>query len=413
MPVLASSAMPPVARPPSVDPLVALADRCVQCGLCLPACPTYGHDRLEIESPRGRIALMRAWALDTIEPTATGDAHLDHCLACRSCEAVCPAGVKYGELLVNARGRQRERRGAGLRQWMIEWMSARPILLAEILAVYRWGYRWLPARLRPLPRPPRPISGPPALARQTTDNERVALFVGCVAAPYEPAARSAVARLCEALDVEVVEPEGQTCCGSLHAHAGNNAEAQRLATRNRQALAHAGTVLTLASGCHESVAHALAGETLTVDAIAFIEARGAPLRWRECHERIALHLPCTQRHVVKSVDALRRLLARVPGLEVIELDAGFGCCGAAGTQMLTDAARADDYRRPLLAQFDAAGATRLLSANIGCRLHFANVTERVVQHPLEFLAALLDDAPVPVPTALLSARAPAAVKSNP
>ncbi|NUO77237.1 MAG: 4Fe-4S dicluster domain-containing protein, partial [Lysobacter sp.] len=87
------------ARPPSADPLVALADRCVQCGLCLPACPTYGHDRLEAESPRGRIAVARAWALGTIEPSAVADTHLDHCLGCRSCEAVCPAGVQYGELL--------------------------------------------------------------------------------------------------------------------------------------------------------------------------------------------------------------------------------------------------------------------------------------------------------------------------
>ncbi|MHB8911673.1 MAG: (Fe-S)-binding protein [Lysobacter sp.] len=388
--------MPPIVRPPTVDPLVALADRCVQCGLCLPACPTYGHDRVEAESPRGRIALMRAWAIDAIEPTPAGDAHLDHCLACHSCEAVCPAGVKYGELLVGARGRQRERRGAGLRQRLIERLSARPRLLASVLSVYRYGYRWLPARLRSLPRPPRPVRSPPPLVKPATDRDHVALFVGCVAAPYEAALRTAVARLCAPLSVEIVEPAGQTCCGSLHAHAGNTAEAQRLAARNRRALAHAGTVLTLASGCHESLAAALAGDARTIDAIAFIAARGDTLRWRECRERIALHLPCTQRNVLKSVDALRRLLARVPGLVVVELDAGFGCCGAAGTQMLTDPARADDYRRPLLAQFDAAGATRLLSANIGCRLHFANATPRPVQHPLEFLAGLLDDAPAPV-----------------
>jgi len=92
---------------PAVDPLVALADRCVQCGLCLPACPTYGSDRIEAESPRSRIALVRAWALETIPPTAIGDTHLDHCLACRNCETVCPAGVQYGQLLITARNRQR------------------------------------------------------------------------------------------------------------------------------------------------------------------------------------------------------------------------------------------------------------------------------------------------------------------
>ena len=401
--------MPPVARPSAADPLVVLADRCVQCGLCLPVCPTYGHDRLEAESPRGRIALARAWALHTIEPTPIGDAHLDHCLACRNCEAVCPAGVEYGQLLVTARGRQRERRGSSLRQRVIEWVSARPAWMAWALAAYRWGYRWLPAGLRPLPRPPRRVNRAPGHAKKPLANGRVALFVGCVAAPYETALRAAVARLCGVLGVEVIEPAGQTCCGSLHAHAGNTGQAQRLAACNRQALADAGTVLTLASGCHESIADALAGDAQTLDAIAFIEARGDCLRWPDCRERIALHLPCTQRNVVQSVVALRRLLARVPGLDVIELDAGFGCCGAAGTQMLTDPLRADDYRRPLLAQFEAAGATRLLSANIGCRLHFANGTDRVVQHPLEFLAGLLDDPPAPVPAAPLPAAHASAV----
>ena len=114
----------------------------------------------------------------------------------------------------------------------------------------------------------------------------------------------------------------------------------------------------------------------------------------------------------RALTPLDRLLARVPGLDVIELVAGFGCCGAAGTRMLTDPTGANDYRRPLLAQFEAAGATRLLSANIGCRLHFANGTDRVVQHPLEFLAGLLDDPPAPVPATPLPAAHAFAVTSR-
>src|SRR5262245_51779134 len=114
-------------------PLVALADRCVQCGLCLPACPTYGLDHLETESPRGRIALARAWELDTVAPTAAGDAHLDHCLGCRRCEAVCPAGVQYGALLVAARAGQRRRRPPRLRQRALEALLSRPRLLTMLL----------------------------------------------------------------------------------------------------------------------------------------------------------------------------------------------------------------------------------------------------------------------------------------
>ena len=395
--------MPPAARPPSVESLVALADRCVQCGLCLPVCPTYGRDRLEAESPRGRIALMRAWALEAIEPSAIGDAHLDHCLGCRSCEAVCPAGVQYDELLVLGRSRQRERRHPHLRQRLIEVVAARPRLLTHLFAIYRRIHGWLPRALRPLPRPPVPGTPTPRSSPSATPLESAALFVGCVANAYEVSTRDALGRLCTALQVDLMVPSAQTCCGSLHAHAGNRSQAERLAARNRDAFAGAPVVLTLASGCHDSVARSLRDAT-TQDALGFLDARADRLRFRASHERIALHLPCTQRNAVGSVPALRRLLSRVPGLEVVELTAGFGCCGAAGTQMLTDPGRADDYRRPLLAQLEATGATRLLSANIGCRLHLGNGTALPVLHPVDFLAQMLDTAPAPLDH-------PAAVKS--
>jgi glycolate oxidase iron-sulfur subunit len=382
------------AGPLSVDPLVALADRCVQCGLCLPACPTYRLDRLEPESPRGRIALARGWALDLVAPDPAGEIHLDQCLGCRSCEAVCPAGVEYGALLVAARARQRARRAPGLRQRMLEVLAARPRWLAAALAVYRALHPVLPARWRPLPRPPaaawrRRPAITPAPSAHRGDVAAVTLFRGCVAGPYEAGLRVATARLCAAAGVDLVEPAAQGCCGALHAHAGDVATATRLAARNAQAFAGARHVLTLASGCHEAVAGAMPAGTEAQDAIAFLAARADELPLRECRERVALHLPCTQRNVVRSVAATRTLLARVPGLEVVELDAGFGCCGAAGTQMATDPLRAAQFRAPLLAQLAASGATRLLSANIGCRLHFANSAAVPVQHPLEFLAALL------------------------
>ena len=195
-----------------------------------------------------------------------------------------------------------------------------------------------------------------------------------------------MARLCASAGVILAEPAPQACCGALHAHAGASAAAQALAARNRRAFAGAGTVLTLASGCHEALAGSLAGVADTMDALEFLAARADGLAFRACGERVALHLPCTQRNVVRSVAATRHLLARIPGLDLVALDAGFGCCGAAGTQMATDPARAAVFRQPLLDQLLACGATRLLSANIGCRLHLANGATVPVQHPLEFLA---------------------------
>lgn len=371
------------AAPPAPGRLLALTDQCVQCGLCLPACPTYRFDPIETESPRGRIALVRAWELATVPATSIGDTHLDHCLGCRRCEVVCPAGVQYGPLLVAARSRQRDRRVPDWKQRSAEWLSARPRLLERLLGLYRGLFPLLPAAWRPLPRPPATVTLP------LSQPAGVGLFLGCVARPYETALQTAVLRLGSALGIAIALPGRQTCCGSLHAHAGNTAMTATLAKANHAAFANATTVLTLASGCHESVAQALP-TTTTQDALDFFARHSEALGFRASRERVALHLPCTQRNVVKSDDATRALLARVPGLEIIELDAGFGCCGAAGTQMVTEPARAAAYRQPLLDQLAATGATRLLSANIGCRLHFGNGTQVPVQHPLEFLAEHLD-----------------------
>jgi glycolate oxidase iron-sulfur subunit len=382
--------MPPANRPAPADAtrdrLLALADRCVQCGLCLPTCPTYGLDRTEAESPRGRIALVRAWELGTIAPTDTADNHLDHCLGCRSCEAVCPAGVDYGQLLAVARSRQRDRRGSSLRQAAVEWLAARPRALTAALGLYRRLFPALPGALRLLPRPPA-RDGQLSPADPTVHT--AALFMGCVARAYEGDLRDAVSALCAAVGTTVLPAQGQTCCGALHAHGGDSRTSRRLAQTNRQAFSAGGTVLTMASGCHEALGQALAGIATTSDAITFLHERADRLRFRPHRERVALHLPCTQRNVVKSTAALRGLLARVPGLEVVELTAGYGCCGAAGTQMLLAASRAARDRKPRVAAFEHSGATRLLSANIGCRLHLANATAKPVQHPLELLAACL------------------------
>ncbi len=389
-------AIVPGPLPDRPERLLALADQCVQCGLCLPACPTYRFAQLETESPRGRIALARAWALDLVPPTPAGDAHLDHCLGCRRCEVVCPAGVQYGQLLVEARNQQRERRAPGWRQRCLEWLTARPDVLGALLGLYRLVHPLLPAGLRLLPRPlPSGPVGPPDPAASSPEPagaglRTAALFVGCVAEAYEAHLRKALLKLCAMAEIAVVVPHGQTCCGSLHAHGGNATAAEALAARNRAAFGDAGTVLTLASGCHEAVSAALRGRADTCDALDFIAQHSGRLRFRASPARIALHLPCTQRNVVGSDVATRALLARVPGLDIVDLDAGFGCCGAAGAQMLSERGRAAAYRRPLVEQLEATGATRLLSANIGCRLHFAKGTRLPVQHPLEFLAECLE-----------------------
>lgn len=371
---------------PTATTLHALTDQCVQCGLCLPACPTYALEAIETESPRGRIALIKAWETGLTAPTAAGDRHLDHCLGCRRCETVCPAGVEYGPILTRARSRQRERRAPGRRQRAAELLAARSGLRGIVVGLYRALWPLLPAKFKPLPRPPRTTARPVA-PPETIGRPEAAIFIGCIAQQYEGPTRAALATLLDAIGLRASFPAAQTCCGALHAHGGDIATALRLEAENLHAFAHAQMVLTLASGCHEAVAQAV-GERV-VDASAFLAEHADSLRFAPRRERVALHLPCTQRNVVRSDVALRALLARVPELEVVVVDAGFGCCGGAGTQMLTDPARAARFRQPLLDQFAASGATRLLSANIGCRLHLANGTALPVQHPIEFLSECL------------------------
>lgn len=380
--------MPPPTRPDPAAPspaaaLVALADRCVQCGLCLPHCPTYRLDRSEAESPRGRIAYTRAVARGDIPPTPAGDAHLDHCLGCRRCEAACPAGVRYGELLVVARGEQARRRRPPARVRAALALLARPRLLDALAGLQRRFGRWWPRAWQPaLPPPPAAVPMPAAPAAPTG---RVALFTGCIARAHESPARAALARLLGAAGIAVEVPGGQGCCGTAAAHAGDTSGAAALAAANQRAFAGAGTVLCLASGCQDALARSLEGIAATEDAILAVERIADRLAFRPATGRIALHLPCSQRAVVRSDAALRRLLARIPQLDLVELP-DTGCCGAAGLHQLAEPGRAAALRAPLLDALAASGAARLLSSNIGCRLHLAGGTTIPVQHPIEFLA---------------------------
>lgn len=366
------------------EPLLALADHCVQCGLCLPHCPTYRLDRSEAESPRGRIAYMKAVAGGTLEPTAAGDRHLDHCLGCRRCEAACPAGVRYGELLLGSRSHQFARRRPPLSARLALALMRHSRWLTRLLAVYGRVYHWLPPSLRRLPRPNRPADAFAATAPvRTTEpsTPAVALFLGCIARSYEASTVAALQRLLAAIDMPVVIPEDQSCCGAAAAHQGDAAGAAGLAEQNHRAFAAHAQVMCTASGCCDQLASGLRDQCDVRDPLDVLAAALPRLRFRATDRRVALHLPCSQR----SGPALRRLLAAIPGLTVLDLPAN-GCCGAAGLHMLSEPARAAALRAPLIAALPALGADALLSANIGCRLHLAMASPIPVRHPLDFLA---------------------------
>lgn len=360
--------------------IIADAQRCVKCALCLPHCPTYGLTHEEGDSPRGRIALIESIAEGTLEPNAAAREHLEGCLACRACEAVCPASVPYGRLIDNARAglkvRGRESRASRLLRRAVR----RPRLLALLLRLLR------PFARLPLPLPGRAllaVAPAPAPAPQLENGDAkgapVQLFLGCLARAMDTDTLEATTRLLTRAGYRVEVPRGQGCCGALAQHAGEREQAAVHATRNRRAFAGDAPIIHAASGCGAQLVEygpllndrgSFSARVRSISdqmARALDEDRLRPIQGLS-PVRVALHVPCTQRNVLRS-DTSRRCLEALPGIEITALPAA--CCGAAGAHVLDRPVAAARLREPLVEAIRASGAEVVVTTNIGCRLHLA------------------------------------------
>lgn len=399
---------------PTDKRLLELADQCVMCGLCLPHCPTYRISLDEAESPRGRIALARSIVGGRLAPGPTAFAHLDQCLACLSCQKVCPSEVRYEEIITRTRAALTTQRARPdtLSRWLTQ--PQRLTTLARIGALLR-ASRWVPRLVRALPResrwralgervPDLPIAAPFVRAKRSPaqDRGRVTLFRGCVASVYDRDTHAAARLILEALGYEVCIPEGTSCCGALARHAGEAEAADRQSNSARAALVSAGgeTVLVSASGCFGDLRDHASSATgpKIADIHAFIarDERISQLRFRPLATRAVLHLPCTQVNVVGEIAAIRALLARIPGLTVVDVPEQPRCCGAAGAYAIEHPEIADRLRGEKLDQVQTQQADLLLTTNIGCRIHLGNGlrerrTKIPVLHPLALLARQLDN----------------------
>jgi glycolate oxidase iron-sulfur subunit len=386
------------ASPPSIDPrrrLLELTDACVLCGLCLPHCPTYRLDAVETESPRGRIMLAQAQAAGDGVLDASSQLALDHCLGCGRCEHVCPAKVRYGEILRLSRALSPPA-ARPLSVRALRWASRHPRLFARMLQLARPLRALAPQPLRSaLAATTKDPNRPMAERRAEPRSARLGLLGGCVAQALDVDVANAARRVLLASGHELIEPPRQACCGALPAHEGDPASARREAESNRALWSPLAPtrLLTTASGCHAAFAAGLGGIAPVQDILGFLASDAGFLRLplQSLDERVALHLPCTQRASAESVAAARSLLQRLPGIAWIEL-ADTGCCGAAGAHSLRFPQRAAALRSPLVDAALRSGATTLLTANIGCRLHL-QATDALahlrILHPVQLLAEAL------------------------
>jgi len=410
--------MPAIAEPAAAVPPAfptALAARCVACGLCLPHCPTYLKTRRETESPRGRIALMQGLASGDLELTPTLTAHLDHCLACRSCEAVCPSRVPYGQLIDSTRAVQAARHAPSwLHRAALALLGSPPGLQRAqrwLRRYQRSGFAWLArrsgllaltglgaleAQLPPVPRV-RPLAA--AYPSHGPAQGAVALFTGCVQSVLDRDSIEAAIRVLNALGYTVHVPAGQACCGALHLHGGDPAGARALAERNLAAFAGTApdAVLYLASGCGATLAEyaqqlpqaaGFAGRVM--EATRFVNEAEWPVAPAPLAARVAVHAPCTHRNVVGGTRHVTALLARIPELEVMTLAPATRCCGAAGTYFLEYPRMAAELRADVLAAAQPGRPQYLATTNIGCALHLAaglrgDSAAPEVVHPLRLL----------------------------
>lgn len=399
-------------------------DKCVHCGLCLNACPTYRELHVEMDSPRGRIYQM-VQVSNGAPITDSYREHIDLCLACRACETACPSGVKYGRLVEAARAEieQRSDRGLGsqlLRKLVFDYLLPNRSLLGvagTALHLYRVSglqrvvrsSGLLGARLgeieRLAPQAERPFFNRefgrvfPAKGER---KYRVAFLAGCIANVSFARLNEATVRVLQANGCEVSIPEDQTCCGALHVHAGLRETARYLAQRNIDALIGGGfdVIVTNAAGCGSTLKEY--GELLEGDARArqfvalvkdvneFLASIELNPDMREVRGTVTYQDSCHLAHGQRIRSAPRQLLKRVPGLIFKEMRMSDMCCGSAGIYNVvhTDMSMALLDRK--MEAINATGADRIVTANPGCMLQLRAGVERSgrgqrVSHVVEVL----------------------------
>ena len=401
----------------------AILRSCVHCGFCLPACPTYQLLGDELDSPRGRIYLMKQ-LLEGEPVSARTQLHLDRCLTCRACESACPSGVRYGRLLDIGRALIEERvprspPAAGQR-YLLRKIVPYTQRVRALLGLARAARPLLPRSLRarlPARAASSAVLGQPQSPRAwpaPRHARRVVLLEGCVQAALAPEINQAAAQVLDRIGLSTIRITGGGCCGALAHHLSAHEESLAQARRNIDALwpqvaAGAEAVVFAASACAVMVCDygrllsddpayaeraarisALArdiGQLLAVHAGALSAALAAG---REPEPlRVAFHAPCTLQHALRAAGVVEPLLAAA-GCTLTAVADGGRCCGSAGTYSLLQPELATRLLQAKVSALEAGAPQLIATANIGCLMHLRTGTALPVYHWIELIAARLD-----------------------
>ncbi len=431
-------------HPPSLE----LIDQCVHCGFCLPTCPTYLLWNEEMDSPRGRIYLMKMGAEGGIAPMDKKFvSHFDKCLGCMACVTVCPSGVRYDKLIEATRAQIErnykrpllDRIFRKLIFSLFPYPKRLRLLMLPIWFYQRSGLRWLlrksgllrllPPRLRlmesllpelhlralfaPIPRSVSPAS-------QRKPPLRVGVLLGCVQRVLFSNVNAATVRVLAALGCEVVVPPEQQCCGALMAHAGREPEALNAARRIIEIFerANVDAIAVNSAGCGSNIkeyAHLLRDDPEFAERAQAISAKcrdvselvadlGLEIPAHPIRMKIAYHDSCHLQHAQGIRTQPRQLLNAIPGLETLELPEAPICCGSAGVFNLIEPEPARQLADRKAQHILGSGAQALVSANPGCLLHIASGLRRAghpmpVFHLIELIDAALTGKPETIPAA--------------
>ncbi|MBI3667833.1 MAG: (Fe-S)-binding protein [Acidobacteria bacterium] len=396
---------------PAVDdrPSPKDLDRCVHCGLCLNACPTYRELGVEMDSPRGRIYQMVQVAAGRLEPGDSYVEHIDLCLGCRACETACPSGVEYGKLVEAARAHieqvcPRSWPARLVRRFVYGRLLVSPRLIkiaGNLVSLYQWSglqrlvrasrvlnlFGNLGQLERLLPPAEKPFffgqigrTFPP----RSEQRYRVAMVAGCLANVSFSRLNEATVRVLQENGCEVAVPTGQGCCGALHVHAGLREQGRELARRNIEAFETGGyaAIITNAAGCGSTLKEY--GELLEHDPAWRDRARAFASRVRDVTEFLAeigvnremgaLNITATYQdschlaHGQRIRLQPRQLLEAVPGLKFKELPLSDLCCGSAGVYNVQHTEMSLSILEKKMQMAATTGADTIVTANPGCML---------------------------------------------